>query len=333
MMLVYILFALIFVGMTWLVCFLLTDCDFTLQWAARSRSKLNGLKDKNIWITGASSGIGEYFAYECARAGARVILSARRADQLEAVAKKCQGPHKPIVVPMDMLDIPNHASVLKSVLDQVGHIDILLLNAGRTQRALAESTALEVTREMMELNFFAQVALTNHVLPHFLSRRSGHFVVTSSVAGKMFVPVSSSYGATKHAIQGYYDSLRSEVCDRGIDVTLICPGPVESEIANNSFSGVPGQKGQTGEQNQKKMPTARCAYLMAIAVASKLDEVWISKHPVLLALYIYSYMPTIGRRLSKWIGPVRAQAFREGRDIYDVKILYSKKSNDEKKKQ
>lgn len=201
-------------------------------------------REKVIWITGASSGIGEGLAYEFARQGARLVLSARRADVLETVRQKCANADQHFVLPMDMTDTDSLAGRVEAVLTQCGRIDVLINNAGVSQRSLVKDTDLSVDRRIMEVDFFGPVALTKAVLPHMLARGSGQLVVVSSVVGLVATPYRSAYAAAKHAIAGFYDALRAEVHDSGLRVSVIYPGFVRSNVSLSALTGSGDAHGQ-----------------------------------------------------------------------------------------
>ncbi|MET0286136.1 MAG: SDR family oxidoreductase [Polyangiales bacterium] len=192
---------------------------------------------KVVWITGASSGIGEALAYELARQGAQLILSARRQDRLEAVRSRCAHPEDHRVLPFDMADLGSHARQVASVLEQLGRIDVLINNAGVSQRALAKETALEVDRRLFEVDYFGPVSLIKQVLPHMLARKAGLIVAISSVAGLVATPYRSSYAAAKAALIAFHDALRAESHEDGIRVSVVCPGFVATEIAQSALVG------------------------------------------------------------------------------------------------
>jgi short-subunit dehydrogenase len=157
------------------------------------------------------------------------VLSARREGHLNELATTLRSSlppsvPSPFVLPLDVLDLDAQKKALGAIISKFGRIDSLVLNAGRAQRSLASNTSLEVTQEIFQLNFFAAVNLATITLPQFSNQGSGQFVVISSVAGKFGVPISSSYAASKFALQGYFDSLRAEVSAQGIQVSSICPG-------------------------------------------------------------------------------------------------------------
>lgn len=192
---------------------------------------------KVVWITGASSGIGEALAYRLARDGANLVLSARRVERLEAVRAGCERPGSHLVLPFDITDIEQLDSLLARVIDRFGRIDMLINNAGVSQRALVRETALAVDRRLFETDYFAPIALVKAVLPRMLAQRSGHIVAVSSVAGLVATPYRSSYSAAKAALLAFHDALRAETRSAGIAVSVVCPGFVATEIADSALLG------------------------------------------------------------------------------------------------
>ncbi len=296
------------------------DADLSVLWAARFGKNPSTLSGKIVWITGASSGIGEYLAYDLARVGCKLVLSARREEELLRVKKQClaNGGVKDsdiLVLPMDMTDIDNHKKYTQKVLEHFGQIDILMNNAGRSQRAFVIDTEVEVDRQMMELNAISVFSLTKAVLPHMIKRKTGHLVVTSSIAGKVGAPFSATYCATKFAIQGWFDALRIEMAQHNITVTTICPGPVHSAIQREAFTAKSGVKySDIADMSkvEKRVATSRCSELITVAIANKLEEVWISLNPVLMFTYAAQYMPSIARSVGKKMGVKVINQLREG---------------------
>jgi short-subunit dehydrogenase len=194
-------------------------------------------KDQVVWITGASSGIGEALAYAFAKQGARLVLSARRKEELERVKKQCLLPDKDILVlPMDVSDYAGIHALSDDVIKHFGHVDILINNAGVSHWTKVKDLSLDVIRRIMDTNFMGGAALTRDVLPFMLDKKKGTIVVISSVLGKMPVRKQAAYVASKHALQGYYDTLRLEVAAEGVNVLLVCPGFVQTNVAKNSLN-------------------------------------------------------------------------------------------------
>ena len=193
---------------------------------------------QTIWITGASSGVGEGLAKVFHREGGNLVISARRGDELERVKASCtDGPGTIQVVPFDLIDATARAAAAEQVLSANDRIDVLINNAGIGQRSLIKDTDFDVDRRVMELDYFAPVALTKLVLPRMMEQRSGHMVATSSVAGKHGMPFHSAYCAAKHALHGYFESLRIEMLDYNIKVCLLVIAGVRSDVASHSLTG------------------------------------------------------------------------------------------------
>jgi dehydrogenase/reductase SDR family member 7B len=190
---------------------------------------------KIVWVTGASSGIGEALAKGLAARGAAVILSGRRIDALRRVASEIAGPS--LSLPFEATDLEALPEIVKAALSWRDGVDCLIHCAGVSQRSLALDTEFAVYRNLMEVDFFAPLRLTQLVLPAMIERRSGQIAIVSSVAGKVGVPLRTGYCAAKHACVGYFDALRAEVeTAYGIGVSVILPGSVKTQIAVNALS-------------------------------------------------------------------------------------------------
>jgi dehydrogenase/reductase SDR family protein 7B len=182
------------------------------------------MKNKVVWITGASSGIGEQLVYAYSKQGAKLIISSRNRDELFRVKGNCKTP---ALVHVLSLDLENTASLPAKATDALrifGNIDLLINCGGVSQRAFALDTSTATEQKIMNTNFWGTVALSKGVLPSMISQGGGHVVCISSLTGKFGTPYRSAYSASKHALHGYFDSLRSEVYKQKIDITLVCPG-------------------------------------------------------------------------------------------------------------
>lgn len=232
---------------------------------------MTDLTRKTVWITGASSGIGEALAVTAARRGARLVLSARRVAELERVRERCPAAADVAVLPLDLEGF-DAAEAAARAAGAFGPIDVLVNNAGLSQRSLVADTDLAVYRRLMELDFFAPVALTKAVLPAMLERRSGHVVAVSSVAGKVATPLRSGYAAAKHALHGFYDALRAEVHDRGIAVTVVMPGFIRTDVSVNALTASGAPQGTMDAAQAKGMDPLACADRIWRAVAGNRSE-------------------------------------------------------------
>lgn len=195
------------------------------------------LNEQVVWITGASSGIGEALAKAFAAKGAAVVLSARRVDELTRVMKQLPHPEKHLVIPLDVTDSHAREVAWQQVLGIKGRIDWLINNAGISQRALITETTEETDRRIMEIDYFAQTALTRLVLPSMLAQKSGRIVFVSSVAGLLGTQYRGSYSAAKGAIHLWANSLRAEVADQGVDVSVVFPGFVHTNVSIAALTG------------------------------------------------------------------------------------------------
>lgn len=255
---------------------------------------------KVIWITGASSGIGEALAYEFARKGASLVLSARRVSELERVKAGCpETAGKILVLPLDMTHIDTFGAVFQQVVEEMGQVDVLVNNAGFSQRGLTRETAFEVDRKLMEVDFFGQIALTKAILPHMLERKSGHFVVMSSLTGKFGYPHRSAYAAAKHALQGFFETLYLEEMRNGISVTIANPGGIRTNISKNAMTADGGTYGKMDPLQAEGMRPETCARIIVNAVQKKKFEVVIGTPREKLAVWLKRLVPSVFHGVAK----------------------------------
>jgi short-subunit dehydrogenase len=251
---------------------------------------------QRVWITGASSGIGEAAALAFAREGARLILSSRRAAELERVRRACARPDAHAVVPLDLGNTGTFPGIVSDVLGRHGPVDVLVNNGGVSQRGLAADTEPAVERALMEVDYFGPVALTKALLPAMRARRSGHVVVVSSVMGYLGTPGRSSYAAAKHALHGYFDSLRAELWREGIKVTLVCPGYVRTAISANALGPQGATHGRTDATHRSGITPERCAAAILRGVAGGREEIWVGG-PEVAGIYLKRFAPWLLSRI------------------------------------
>ncbi|MDB5030569.1 SDR family NAD(P)-dependent oxidoreductase [Mucilaginibacter sp.] len=263
---------------------------------------MKSLKDQVIWITGASSGIGEALACELSAQGAKLILSSRRIPELERVKNNCAHSDNVYILPLDLTDSTNLEAKVPTAIALFGHIDIMVHNGGISQRAPVAETDIAVHRQVMELNYFSYIILTKALLNHFIERRSGYFVVTSSVMGKIGTPMRAAYAAAKHALHGYFDCLRAEVDKYGIKVTILTPGYVHTPIAVISGDGsfISGKS----EQINSGFSADKAAGQIIKAIQNEIFEPYIGKFigEERLALFVKRYLPGLFARLIPRLG-------------------------------
>jgi len=228
--------------------------------------------NKTVWITGASSGIGEALAQQLSRRGAHLILSARNTGELERVRQSTATPERHRVFPLDVSQPEQLAAKTAELLQQTDKIDVLINNAGISQRALANETDLEVDRRIMEVNYFGTIALSKAVLPAMIERGSGQIVAVSSLAGIFGTPLRSAYAASKHALHGFFDSLRTEVHGDNILITLICPGFVRTNVSLNALTGTGAPQGTMDNAQEAGMAADVFAQKMLRAIEKQQEE-------------------------------------------------------------
>ena len=260
------------------------------------------LKDQVVWITGASSGIGEALAYELSHQGAKLILSSRRIAELQRVKNKCAYPDNVHILPLDLTQSANLEAKVTTAIALFGHIDIMVHNGGISQRALVAETGIAVHREVMELNYLSYIILTKALLPYFMERGSGYFVVTSSVMGKIGTPMRAAYAASKHALHGYFDSLRAEVGKFGIKVTILTPGYIHTPIS--VIAGDGSFLSSKSEQINGGLSADKAAGQIIKAIQNESYEPYIGKFigEERLALFVKRFLPGLFTRLISRFG-------------------------------
>ncbi|KAG8089654.1 hypothetical protein GUJ93_ZPchr0011g27020 [Zizania palustris] len=257
--------------------FATVDGDFTLvSRGAPRREKVDG---KVVWITGASRGIGEVLAMQFASLGAKLILSARNREELERVKNSIVNKHPDSRVEVLPMDLSSGEESLKETVHEAeslfsnAGVDYMIHNAAfeREKRRALEETE-QALKATFDVNVFGTINLTRLLATSMLDRGMGHFVVMSSAAGKVPSPGQALYSASKHALNGYFASLRSELCTKGIKVTVVCPGPIETPQSSGSTSSSSSQR----HSSEKRVSVERCAELTIVAATHGLKEAWIS---------------------------------------------------------
>jgi short-subunit dehydrogenase len=330
--------------------FFFMDCNPSLYWydkllASRPHSRSPAFAHKRIWIVGASSGIGEELAYQLAASGTDcLILSSRSQQRLQEVAAECQrrntNPSSQVVVLP--LDVTNHTA-LKEAVQQLHAessdfvpLDIVFLNAGKGHLSPATQTDPDTVESVMQATAIWPMILTPLLLQQQSSvfgaannNRKPHLVVTNSIAGKLAVPLSAVYAASKFALTGYFMSLQAERPDIRVDV--LCPGPVDTAFHQNNHANQEEQDNKVNDTeapllpverkiSKLKMPVDRCVQLMLSAVQRKSEtghEAWIAPQPALSALYLQQWVPGLVSWILTKVGPKRVQMWEDGLDLYD----------------
>ena len=260
------------------------------------------LKDKIIWITGASSGIGAALAKQYSELGTQLILSARNMDGLESVRRSCLYPNSIKILELDLANTADLSKKVAVAIGLFGKVDILINNAGISQRSLVTDTLLEVDRRIFEVNYFGTITLTKALIPHYKENKKGQFAVISSVVGKIGTPLRSSYSASKHALHGFFDSLRAELHEDHIKVILICPGFVNTNVSINALTGQGEQQGTKDKATANGLNPTFFAKKAIKSIYKEKQEVVIGGFLEVLAVYVKRFFPVL---LSKMVRKVK----------------------------
>jgi short-subunit dehydrogenase len=262
---------------------------------------MSSLQNKVIWITGASSGIGEALVYELAKQHTKLILSSRRIEELQRVKGNC-----PInrqidisILPLDLSEASTIQLSSEAAIQLFGHIDILINNGGISQRALAKETILEVDRKIMEVDYFGTIALTKSLIPHFLQRKQGHFVTISSITGIIGTPYRTAYAAAKHALQGFFNSLRAELWKENpsIYVTMICPGWTNTNLSITALKGDGSTQNKKDETHEQGLTPTFVAKKIVNAIEKRRREIYVGGWKETLAAYLHRFVPELFARI------------------------------------
>lgn len=259
--------------------------------------RLGMSKTKTIWITGASSGIGKAIACQYATQQTNLILSSRDESALCQVREACVSlgaeENDIFILPFDVTD--------ESVIDQItetarkftGRIDLLINNAGISQRSTLLNTHMSTYRKLFDIDVFAPMALTKAVLPFMIEQGAGHIAVTASVAGKFGVPFRTGYSAAKHAVMGFFDALRTEVAQYNIFVTTFTPGYIKTNISRNAISGDGSVFGKSDEAIDNGMPVDDCAKTIVAGLESGKKEIAVGNGIEMKVLWLKRLFPNL----------------------------------------
>ena len=237
---------------------------------------MTDLNGKVAWITGASSGIGEALAKAFVARGGACVLSGRNVAELERVAEEC-GPKNCLILPFDTLDFGALIVMVERAVAFGGHIDVLVNNAGISQRSLAVDTDFAVYDRIIDVDLLAPIALTQALLPHFVARQAGQLIMMSSVAGKAGIPMRTAYCAAKHGLIGYADALRAEMAGQGLKVLVVAPGSVRTNVSRNALSGGGAPRGESDAAIENGIDPADVAQQIWDAAAAGTRELVIAR--------------------------------------------------------
>jgi short-subunit dehydrogenase len=256
------------------------------------------LKHKTIWITGASSGIGRALVFEAARRGANVILSARSLADLKSVQREAGlTAQNSLIIPLDLSKYKQFSKPVSQALRKFGAVDILINNGGISQRSLAHETQIKVYEEIMAVNYFGNIALTLALLPSMRARRSGIVATVSSVAGKFGTPMRTGYSASKFATNGFYEALRAENFRENIQVSIIMPGFVRTNVSLNARVADGKKQGKMDAAQNQGMSPEQCARQAMAGILRGKNEIYIGGFKEMLAVTVNRFFPNIFARI------------------------------------
>lgn len=335
------------------------ECDLASR--ALGDAPRSAYRGKTVWITGASQGLGEELALHLGSMGAKLILSSRREETLRRVceAATAAGAEDARALTLDaragsaaMREKGAAALALAREMAGAGDgvdgtdadvgVDYLFHVAGGSQHAAAEDTADEVDRDMFELNTMSAIALTKALLPSMLARRKGTIVAVGSMAVKCPAPGQATYAATKAALSAFCHSLRGEVADRGVSVTVAHPGPIATglggqtrvifgatlakstcdtaaDAAADAAAAADPTRGTKVGKKERRLDATSVAKRIAAGAALGLDEVVLATQPIMLLRNFMQFVPSVGFRVLNKVGPKRTRAARLGVSMYELK--------------
>ncbi len=265
---------------------------------------MQNIKDKVVWITGASSGIGEAVAYLFAKEGAKLVLTALEDDILEKVKQKCislGGECK--ILPFDLSNINGIDELVENALKCFGRIDILYNNAGISQRSKAGDTIFEVDKKIMNVNFFAPVKITKILLPRMIEQGGATIAVTTSIAGRFGFPLRSAYSSSKHALYGFFETLQAEYYNENIRVVIVCPGRVQTNISFYALEKDGKQHAEMDAGQAGGITTQKAATKIVKAIKKQKPEVLVGQKELIM-VYIKRFLPRLSRKLVRKIKPM-----------------------------
>lgn len=258
---------------------------------------------KTIWITGATSGIGKALALLFAKQNTTLILSARRKDELDNVAAKCRElGSTAYVYPFDLSVSSEVENAAAKVLAEVKKVDVLINNGGISQRSEVIETPVDIDRKVMETDFFSGVVLTKALLPSMVKRGYGHIIVISSITGVFGFPLRSAYAAAKHALHGFYETLWAELHTKGINVTIVCPGRVNTNVSINAITKTGAAHGIMDHDIKKGITPEECALKIIQAAEQRKKVIYIAGKEMLM-VYFKRYIPWLFYKLVSKVRP------------------------------
>lgn len=259
-------------------------------------------QDKVIWITGASSGIGEATAYSFASEGAILILTALETDALEQVSVRCKelGSPEAKVLPFDLSQKDKVEELAENAWNLFGQIDVFYNNAGISQRGKTIDTEMHVINKVMDIDFFAPVIMTKIILPKMIARGGGQLIVTTSINGLFGFPMRCAYSSAKHALYGFFETIQAEYYNENIRVTIVCPGRVQTKISFYALEKDGKQHARMDAGQASGCTAEEAARKIVRAVYRKKREVYVGRQELLM-VYIKRFFPALCAKIARTV--------------------------------
>ena len=272
------------------------------QWAEYHKTMKRRFAGKIVWITGASSGIGEATAYRMSAEGASLILTSRNESALASVRERCiaSGAPKAEVLPADLSQLENLEKLAESAWSLLGKIDIFFCNAGISQRSNTIDSQMEVIDKVMDVNYFAPVTITKALLPKMIAAGGGQIAVTTSIAGKFGFPLRCAYSSSKHALYGFFETVQAEYYNHNIRVTIVCPGRVQTRISFYALEKDGSLHGKMDAGQANGITPEKAARIITRAVYRKKREVLVGSTELVMAR-IKQFFPGLCARIARKI--------------------------------
>jgi len=230
-------------------------------------------------------------ALQAVAAGAKVVISARRRDVLDAVRMESAHPSNVAIVELDQADLGRSAAAAREALAAFGGLDVIVLNGGISQRSLAIDTSLDVDQRLMTVNYLSNVAIVKAILPQLISQPSAKIGVVSSLVGRVGSPYRTGYAASKHALHGFFDSLRAEIPET-VSITMVCPGFVKTNVSVNALTGDGSALGTMDRAQAHGLDVEPSAARALAAIDARKLEVYIAG-PEGKAIWLQRFAPAL----------------------------------------
>lgn len=269
---------------------------------------MHNYQDKRIWINGASSGIGKALVTSLISSGARVVITARRTSLLEEIKKTAPNPEKVTILPADLTEIDQLPEVCQQAWDAFDGLDLVIMNAGVSQRSLFKDIDFETGRALFDINFFSHARIMHEIVPRFEQAGQGQIAAVTSLSGYIPAPLRIYYASAKHALHGFYDTLRTEIWNSGIRVSLIVPGFVRTEISQNALLKGGDKFGRLDPLQKNGISAEKAAKKILGQLKKQKKEIYVGYTPnAAIALFLGKFFPGILMKILRNMTEIREE--------------------------